>query len=144
MKDLPRFEQMTTEVRNDHPAEALKIYQQFPPELKKDKDLLLIRLQAAHDVSDQEYSGAIEDFRATHPDDACVELLSIGYYLLKKDSPRAFACIDRFEKAVGGDPYLNVMRANIHTDAKEYDAARQDCAARLRKTPPCRTPTGPC
>ena len=135
MKNLPRFEQMTTEVRNGHPAEALKIYQQFPPELKKDKNLLLIRLQAAQDVSDEEYSRAIEDFRATHPDEACVELLSIGYYLLKKDSPRAFACIDRFEKAVGGDPYLNVTRANIHTEAKEYDAARKDARSAIAQDP---------
>ena len=134
-KNLAGFERMTTEVRNGHPADALKIYRQFPPELKSDKNLLLIRLQAAQDVSDEEYSRAIEDFRATHPDLACVELLSIGYYLLKKDPRRAFACIDRFEKAVGGDPYLNVVRATIHTEAKEYDAARKDARSAIAQDP---------
>jgi hypothetical protein len=135
LKNVPQFERMTTEVRNGHPAEALKIYHQLPPEMKKDKGVLLIRLQAAQDVSDLEYSRAIDDFRATHPDLACVELLSIGYYLLKKDAPRALACIDRFEKALGGDPYLNVTRANIHAEANEYDAARTDARTAIAQDP---------
>jgi hypothetical protein len=135
MNNLPRFEQMTTEVRNGRPAEALKIYRQFPPELQKDKNLLLIRLQAAQEVNDEEYGRAIEDFRATHPDEACVELVSIGYYLLVKDHARALACVDRFEKALGGDPYLDVTRANIRTEAKQYDVAKEDARRAIARDP---------
>jgi hypothetical protein len=135
MKNLPRFEQMTTEVRNGRPAEALKIYRQLPPELQKDKNLLMRRIEAAQEVSDEEYSRAIEDFRTAHPDDPCIDMISIDYYLLKKDYPRALACIGRLEQAVGGDPYLNITRANIHTEEKRYDVAKQDAQRAIAQEP---------
>jgi hypothetical protein len=135
MKNFPRFQQMTTEVRNGRPAEALKVFQEFPPELKKDKNILMVRLQAAQAVNDAEYSRALEDLRAAHPDDACIDMISIDYYLLKKDYPRALACIDRLDKAVGGDPYVNVMRSGLHTDEQRYDLARRDAQAAIAADP---------
>ena len=66
MKNFPRFEQMTAEVRSGRPAEALKIFSSSP-ELHQDKNVLLIRLQAAQEVNEAEYSRAIEDFRPPIP-----------------------------------------------------------------------------
>ena len=45
MKNLPKCKQMLTDLRGGRPAETLKIYQQLPPESKKDKNILLVRLQ---------------------------------------------------------------------------------------------------
>jgi hypothetical protein len=135
MKNFPKFQKMTTEVRSGRPAEALKVFQEFPPELKKDKNILMVRLQAAQAVNDAEYSKAIEDLRAAHPDDACIDMISIDYYLLRKDYPQALACIDRLDKAVGGDPYVNVMRSGIHTDEKRYDLARRDAQEAIAEEP---------
>jgi tetratricopeptide (TPR) repeat protein len=135
MKNFPKFQQMMTDLRGGRPVDALKIYEQFPPELKKDKNILLTRLQAAQAVNDEEYARAIEDLRAAHPDDACIDMISIDYYLLKKDDGQAFTCLDRLDKAVGGDPYVDVMRASIHTDAKQYDLARQDAQRAIDADP---------
>jgi tetratricopeptide (TPR) repeat protein len=135
MKNLPRFQRMTAEVRAGRPAEALEIFRQLPPELQKNKNILMVRLQAAQAVGDEDYSRALEDLRAAHPDDACIDMISIDYYLLKKDYPRAFACLDRLDKAVGGDPYVNVMRAGIHTDEKQYGLAKQDARKAIEEDP---------
>ena len=43
------------------PAEALKLFGQFPPELQKNKNILLVRFQAAQAVGGADYSRAIED-----------------------------------------------------------------------------------
>ena len=135
VKNFPKFQEMTAQLRGGHPDEALKIFDQFPPELKKDKNVLMVRLQAAQAAGDAQYTRAIEDLRAAHPDDACIEMISIDYYLLKKDYPAAIACLDRLDKAVGGDPYANVMRAGIHTDQKRYDVAKQDARKAIAQDP---------
>ena len=47
LKNLPRLRQMTADVREGRPAAALAVYGQLPPELQKDKTILMLRLQAA-------------------------------------------------------------------------------------------------
>jgi hypothetical protein len=135
LKDLPRFQRMTAEVRDGRPAEALATYRQLPPQLQKDKTILMLRLQAAQDAGDEPYARAIEDFRDAHPGDACIDMFSVDYYLLKRDYPRALACLDRLDRSVGGDPYVHVMRAGIHTDQGQYDLARHDARRAIAVDP---------
>ena len=65
-------------------------------------------------------------YRKLFPADAAVDFLSIDYLILKKQYDDALRCIDKTDQAVGGDPYLHVMRANTLIGAKRYKEA---CAA---------------
>ncbi|MEJ7639603.1 MAG: hypothetical protein WKF75_16915, partial [Singulisphaera sp.] len=100
-----------------------------------DKNLLLLRLQAAPNLGDEEYTAVIEDFRKYHPDDPCLDILSIDTSILKKDYAKALASIDRLDKAVGGDPYLDSLRANVYLDGQKPDAARQAARRALEREP---------
>ncbi len=94
--------------------EALAQLKALRTDTKKEKSILLIRIRAAQACSDEkEYTEALEEFRKLYPNDACIDLLSIDYYTLKKDFPKAFECIDRLDKAIGGDPYLTLLRGYL-------------------------------
>ena len=136
VKYFKKLEEMSDAGRGGKFAEALELYKGFPPELKKEKTVLLVRLQAAQNLGDDgEYTKAIEDFRAEYPNDACVDVMSIDYFLIKKQYGEALACLDRLDRAVLGDPYLQTIRASTHIEQGDLDAARADVKKALDADP---------
>lgn len=77
-------------------------------------------LRAAKGVSNDEYLVEMERFRSNHPTDPAVELVSIDYYLLKEDFQAMFKSIDQLDKEIGGDPYLNILRAGGLMEAGQF------------------------
>jgi tetratricopeptide (TPR) repeat protein len=122
--------------QDGQPSQALAIYRQLPASVRQDKTVQLIRLQAAQaSGDDEEYLGAMEDFRASFPDDACMDLMCIDYYLLKKQYADALAGIDKVDKAVGGDPYLNLVRANANFESGKFAEAREAASKAIEDEP---------
>ncbi len=105
---------------NDH-AKVLAIYDALPPKLKKEKAFSIIRVSSAMNVDDAAYERALVEHINMFGQDATVSLMSIDLHLLKKDYARAMANLDEVDKAVGGDPYLDVMRANVCAMSGEKD-----------------------
>jgi tetratricopeptide (TPR) repeat protein len=136
VKYFEKLGDMAEAGRNGKYAEVLNIYKSLPPDIKMEKSLLIVRLGAAQNVGDdKEYSQSIEDFRTAHPNDACIDILSIDYYLLKKQYREALDCIDRVDRALEGDPFLETFRANIHTEQDDLVAARADLKRALDADP---------
>jgi tetratricopeptide (TPR) repeat protein len=115
--------------------QVLKLYDQLPTELQRDKNVMLIRLRAAQNLGGAEYSEAIENLRTFHPDDPSIDLFSITYFLNKKDAPKALEMIDRVDSAVGSDPYLNVLRSDVYLAVNNASAAREAAHTALEEDP---------
>ena len=77
----------------------------------------------------------LEEFRQAYPNDPCLDLLLVDYYVLKKDFVRARESTDRLDKAVGGDPYLDVLRANLNMVAGDLKAARELANRAIKEEP---------
>ncbi|MBN1909246.1 MAG: hypothetical protein JW818_05875 [Pirellulales bacterium] len=109
-------------IRDGQYQQVLAIYSRLPALLQKDKTVLLFRMNAASQLGDeQQHFNAIVDLKRFHPNDPCMAMVSLDFYILRKEYDKALACVDQLDKAVGGDPYLNIMRAYIHSakgDAK--------------------------
>jgi len=124
-KFVGKLKEMGDALRTGRFAEVLDIDKSLAPELKKERSVLLIRRQAAQKLGDDaEYSRSIEDYRKEHPTDACIDIISIDYYIMKKQYSEALACVDRLDRAVLGDPYLQSIRAAIHIEENDLAAAR--------------------
>jgi len=124
VKALPKLKSLADAVREEKPKEALAIYNALPPGAKKDKSVMLLRLQAAQAMNDDGiYLAAMDDLAKTFPRDPCVELTAIDSLVIRKEYVKALAAIDRLEKSVGGDPYLNVIRAHILLEQGKPDEA---------------------
>lgn len=127
IKNIKTLEQMSLALRDGRNAQLLDLYKSLPHSLQKEKIFLLMRVKAAPDVSEKEYAEALDAFRDACPGDACLDLLLIDHYVMKKEYDRALGCIDALDKAVGGDPYLNAMRANMYVEKQDFAKARE-CA----------------
>ena len=126
VKAAPKLKSLADAVRNNQSKEALAIFDALPAMAKKEKTVMLLRLQAAQASNDDNlYLAAMDELSRTFPGDPCVDMTAIDAFLIRKEYDKALAAIDRLDKSVGGDPYLNLIRANIFsTEGKNEQAAK--------------------
>ena len=125
-RHLQDLQSMVAQLRNGQAKEALATFRRLPAELQKDKVFRLLAIQAAQETNDDdEYITEIEAFRKDHPDDPAGDLVSLGYDILKKKYDEALKGLERLDKALGGDPYLGVMRAGVFVEAGKFKEARE-------------------
>ena len=114
---------------------ALRIYAELPASMQQDKNVLFLRLQASQNANDEAYAETIADFSKFHPDDLCIELLSINGYILSGQHEQSLAAVNRIEQRIGGDLFLLVLRAGILFDAGSLDEAEQSAREAIELEP---------
>jgi predicted Zn-dependent protease len=133
VKNVDQLAKMAELMHQGRHAEVLATYAQLPEVLRREKGTLLMRYQAAAKVGEAELLKVVEDFRGYHPDDVCLDFLLIDYHILRKEYDEALGAIDRLDASVGGDPHLNLLRADSvyrqGDTAKAFDLVRQANAA---------------
>jgi hypothetical protein len=125
IKNLDRLKEISKAVAEGRDRDALKLYAGLPRSVQTDKNVLLMRLRAAQNVDEQEYAAVIAEFRSAHPGDAGLDLISLDGYFMKKQYNQVLRCLERLDTALGGDPYLDLMRANVSCELQKLDEARQ-------------------
>lgn len=112
IKNIEKLPAMTRALRSGQHHQALEVYNKMPESMQRDKNILILKIQATSMIGCDEHMATLEDFRRFHPDDACIDMMSIDVHTYNEDFDKALACLDRLERSVGGDPYLNVLRAS--------------------------------
>jgi tetratricopeptide (TPR) repeat protein len=77
----------------------------------------------AAEVSQPEWFRALDDLKKAYPGDSCVSLHSIGPLVAMKQYDKAIQAIEDLDKSVGGDPYLQIQRAEAYYAAGDIDKA---------------------
>ena len=116
------------------PATAEAILSALPPRWQKQKSIMQMRIVAANGVAAQKlqagkpignaYRRAVEAFQTTFPKADNLPLLLMDYHFLKQDYPKTAKAVDQLDQQVGGDPYLNLIRAKIAIGQNDAEAAR--------------------
>lgn len=133
INDIARMVQ--AEQQGDHFG-ALQIFASLPPGLQTDKNVLLVRFRAASNSDrDDLYMAAMSDVLKHLPGDPCAEFMAIDYYLMRNEFAAALASIDQVDRWVGGDGYLNVMRAGIHAANEDLEGMRRAGLAAVEGAP---------
>lgn len=139
--NVQKITQITSAARTgQNTSAALATFRSLPAELQKEKVFQIMALQLAQNVSDDEYGKEMERFRATHPNDPAIDIISIDYLSLKKQFDKALECIDRLDRGVGGDPFLHNMRGNMYVLAEKWDEAKKSFLKALKEEPTLHDP----
>ncbi|MGB0838756.1 MAG: tetratricopeptide repeat protein [Chitinophagales bacterium] len=93
---------------------ALSTISRLPEILQRDKMILMMRTNLAYNTSPEAYQKAITDFKIYYPEDPVVNLIQLDFALTDKKYETAFTLMDELDAAIGGDPYLKVMKADIY------------------------------
>ena len=121
---LPEIQRMGLAVRKRDPDQAMSIYNELPESLKNRKEVLIIRLQAAIGLNERELVEATEAFQRAFPKDPALDLVLIDYQFVEQQWEELRKTIDRLDEQVGGDPYLDVIRANVLAARGDRNSAK--------------------
>lgn len=135
LEHIDDYRQMMEKVRNGDGKGAAELYARLPENVRKEKSVMLANVMASAKIDDAAYGRALDEFRAAFPKDAGVDLMSIDAYILKERYGDALAAIDRLDASIGGDPYLDVLRANIHLKSGALDQAREAASRAAQREP---------
>jgi hypothetical protein len=125
LKSFAKLKEISDNLRAGKNAESLAIYNALPEAVKNDKLFMLVRIRATQKLDDKLYTDAIDRYRELYPKDAAVDILSIDGFTLNKQYDKALAAIDRLDKLVDGDGYLNVIRSQLLILAEKPEEARK-------------------
>lgn len=110
-------------------ASVIDQYAALPQEVKTNTVAQVLRLSAAARISPEAYATAVTDLRTAHPNNPTLDFVLIDGYALQKDFAQAIAAVDATEKVIGGDPFLNVLRAGLLS--QQQKSAEAMAAAKL-------------
>ena len=126
---------MKTKTQSGDHEGAEREYLKLPDSLQNDKSVILIHMTSAKGLGDEKYLAAMEKYENLFPNDASVDFLSIDFYILKKQFDKALFRIDRLDKAIEGDPYLNVLRAKALSENNQFAKAAKAAEAAILAEP---------
>ncbi|MCE9578139.1 MAG: tetratricopeptide repeat protein [Deltaproteobacteria bacterium] len=107
----------------------------MPAELRKTKAMRLVAVQIAMNLDEAGYAAEIAGYQRDFPDDPSLDLVSIDGYFMKKDFAALRTALARLDQRVGGDPYLDVLRANADFLDGKPDAAIADARSATSREP---------
>lgn len=135
-KHIGAITKMAELVRNGQNREGLDDFRKLPAELQKNKALQIMAIMAAGGTGDDnDYLTEMERFRKNHPNDPAGEIVSIDYHLLKKEYDEMLKSIDRLDKSLGGDPYLDAIKASALIQAGRLKEARAAAEKAIKDAP---------
>ena len=134
LKALERLRDINLTAATD-PQRAWKQYRDLPDEMRDRFEFRTFGLQLAGSVSDEAYTAEMEAFRRLFPDSPALDLMLIDYYILNENFDLAQATVDRLDKRVHSDPYLDLMRGQIFVLGGERDKGRATILAGIERDP---------
>jgi tetratricopeptide (TPR) repeat protein len=124
IKALPVRNEMLAAIAKRDYASAIKRFEKLPESIQLEKSTLLPYLMAAAAADSNKLKSGIERFRAKYPNDPSVDMVSLNWYLLEKKYAEYQKAVDRIDQSVGGDPYLEIVRANALVEQQDYAQAK--------------------
>lgn len=124
IREMEKVRQMSALAREGKAEEAMKVYDSLSQKTQGEKIVQVARVIAAVRLDPATYAKVLEDYRKRFKNDPTIDLVSVDAHLLRGDEKEAMAAIDRIDKAVGGDPYLDVMRGSFYVSQNKFDQAK--------------------
>jgi hypothetical protein len=112
------------------PKEALQYFAKNVETMKRSRPAYRLRILIAQQLGSDMYRQAIEEFEHDWPEDPSLTFLRVKRHLLTKNPEKGLAAIDALDRAVKGDPFLNVLRAELYHAGGDLAKARA-CAEKV-------------
>lgn len=119
-------------------AEALGVIDALPKQVHDSRMVQMARLRVADQLSEDAYKQALDELAQLFPNDPSVALVDVDGAFLRHDYTKALADIDIIDKAIGGDPFQDAIRASVYLQRNQpgdYDKAAA-AAEKAIKTEP--------
>ena len=135
IKHSGEIQQFTQLTRAGKPQEALAVYDALPQSIRNEKAFMILRLMNTAKVDDAQYQRAIAEYQKQFPNDPGGVLVGLDGLFLNKEYDKVLESIDALEKQIGGDPYLDLYRANAHISKGDNKKGKAYLAKLMKAEP---------
>ena len=111
------------------------LYGELPSALQRDHGVLMLRLQSARVRGVSEFAAALAAMRGDSESSVAANLFAIDGWLQLNRPDAALESIELIETAVGGDPYLQVVRGDVQYRAGNLEAAELAARRAIEEDP---------
>jgi hypothetical protein len=111
MEALPKLHHLQRLANVGNGVDALAIYNSLPESVKEDKSVMLLRLQAAAAIGgdSRQYRQALSRMRGLFPNDPCLHLLLVDYYVVNRDYDGVRDCLQALRQETGDEEFLDQL-----------------------------------
>lgn len=136
IKHLDDLQSITKANQSGHPEEVAGIVSRLPEEVRNEKVCLLQELQAAQSLGDNDkMESIIARYRKVYPQDPAIDILSIDYFVLKKQLDQALLSAERFRKSTGDEAYMLTMVGDLQWQLGNFKQARASVDKAIEREP---------
>ena len=135
VKMAKMYQEMSQYVSTGQNEQAAALFKRMPAELRKEKSVLVAYVTASANLGNDQYQSAIDELRSAYPNDNGIDLMLIDGFILRQRYDDALACIDRLDKDLSGDPYLDILRANLSAAKGDSDGMRRYANRAVEREP---------
>ena len=114
--------------------EALDSYDKMPESMKSHRHFLRQALLASLHLEGK-LDEAVRAYLAAFPDNPDIDMYLLDYYFLHRQFDDMLACVDRTDRAVGGDPYLDAVRGRVYLRKHDREAAKRSARKSIEGEP---------
>jgi hypothetical protein len=129
------YKEMSENVASGRHAAAVAVFKRMPPELRREKSVVVAYVTASANVDNEQYQAAIDELRRVYPDEPGMDLMLIDGFILRERYDDAIAAVDRLDNDLNGDPYLDALRANISVLKGDREAADRFARRAVQREP---------
>jgi hypothetical protein len=119
-------------------SEAERWFKQHQDLLSKDRSAMLLRLQWTSLATFDGAYDALKDFERAFPGDPVLVFNRFAGLRASRRYEEALKAVDVMEREIEGDPYFDLLRATLHSDAGRI-AEALECARRCTESDPSLT-----
>lgn len=119
-------------------TEALAALDSLPPNVRRSRMVQMARVRIADQISQDQYKQALDELAKLFPNDPSVALIEVDGAFLRGDFDAALANIDILDKAIGGDPFQDAIRAEVYLKRNQpgdLDRAAERAEAAIKAEP---------
>jgi hypothetical protein len=113
--DIGAIQKMTAQLNRQDYSGVKQTYDQLEKKYQQNKFIQTIYIQACHHLDLALYEKELTAYSHNFPDATSCYLQLLDLYYSKKEYDLALVDIDKLDKAVGGDPFLDYYRGNVYT-----------------------------
>ena len=127
------YDKMQDAFGNLRYEEGLRYYEKLPASWRVKRNVLEARLHAARHAGDDAYATALAAIVEHHPGDEGAMIKQFELGMVREHYEEARRAVDRLDKALGGDPYLDLKRAEILVRTGKEPQAQALTSAFMKK-----------
>ena len=122
-------------VQSQNFREAADRFAKLPASLQKEQALLSAQIQCTVQIDAAAHATALDLWRTTYPGDPFPEFLAMNLCVIRKQHQPFFAALDRLENSLGGDPFLDVIRARHYHALGKFEQTKKFARQAVRREP---------